>query len=100
MHIVENWSRLTGTVASWQAPAAPDEPGILTLRVERVRDVPSGRGAYRNLLEAIEGQTVRIRVPHDAAKDLTIETGGTIELDVRRGRSADQLFAHPDRIKS
>jgi len=95
--IVENWSRISGRVESWDAPTSPNDEGILTVRVKQVGSVATEKGAaYPNLLERVKGTTVRIRVPAAAVPRVRARAGEEITLDVRRGRSPDLLFAHPD----
>jgi hypothetical protein len=95
--IVENWSRLSGRVESWDPPKSPRDDCILTVRVEQVASVATDRGdAYPNLLEAVKGRTVRIRVPAAAVPRVRARPGEGVTLVVRRGRSLDLLFAHPD----
>src|SRR5262245_38703082 len=97
MQIVENWSRISGTVESFDVPELPGADGTLTIRVNSVRDVPRKEGAhYANLLNDAKGTVVRIRVPAEAIRHLNAHPGGKIELDVRRGRSPATLFAHPE----
>jgi hypothetical protein len=92
VQIVENWSRIVGRVEGWEPPAR-GEPGILTLRVARVADVPRGSsGAYANLLQETRGRVVRVSVSEPVAVGLGIAVGCDIDLDVRRGRSPEQLF--------
>ncbi len=99
VQIVENWSRVAGRVEAWDPPAQPDTPGTLTVRVERIDDVARQAGSpYANLLAGREGRVLRIQVPAVAAARLNVAVGDRIALDVRRGRSADHLFARPDRI--
>ena len=98
--IVENWSRLSGRVESWDAPKSPNDEGTLTIRVEQVGTVAKEEGAaYPNLLEGVKGTTVRIRVPAAAVPRVRVRAGEEVTLDVRRGRSPDSLFAHPELTK-
>ena len=95
--IVENWSRLSGRVESWEPPKIPNDEGILTVRVEQVGSVAKEKGAaYPNLLEGVKGTTVRIRVPAAAVPRIRARPGEGVTLVVRRGRSPDLLFAHPE----
>jgi hypothetical protein len=94
--IVENWSRISGTVESFDVPELPEADGWLTVRVDRVTDVTSKGVHYKNLLKDAKGTIVKIRVPAEAIRQLEARAGGTIELDVRRGKSPAALFAHPD----
>ena len=99
MQIVENWSRVTGRVEAWTPPSAAGGSGTLTMRVSRVAPVAREDGAlYPSLLKGAEGRVLRIEVPAVTAGKLAPSPGDEVELDVRRGRSAEQLFAHPDRI--
>jgi len=95
--ITENWARVAGRVEAWDPPAEPGGLGTLKLRVESVRDIPRGRGAtYKNLLKADEGSSLRILVPAAAAPGLGLVVGQHVDLDVRRGRSLDHVFARPE----
>jgi hypothetical protein len=95
--IVENWARVTGRVEAWEPPTEPDGVGTLRLRVETVSDIPRERGAaYKNLLKGDEGRSLRILVPVAAVPGLTPVAGKRIHVDVRRGRSPDQVFARPE----
>jgi hypothetical protein len=101
MQIVENWTRLSGIVDAWQPPTRDDGEGYLVVRIERTADVPrSGGGTFPNLLEASAGEAVRVRIPPSVARALDTRVGSRVELDVRRGRSAAYVFAHPDVFKS
>ena len=94
--IVENWARIAGRVEAWEPPAEPGGMGTLMLRVETVRDVPRQEedGTYKNLLRGTEGQSLRIQVPAAGSRGIP-PVGERLELDVRRGRSPDHLFARP-----
>jgi hypothetical protein len=95
--VVENWSRISGTVESWDAPRSPGAEAVLTIHVDRVGDVPKHEGVvYPNLLTNLTGGTVRIRIPAAAVSRVSQRKGEQITLDVRRGRAPDALFAHPD----
>ena len=90
--IVENWSRVTGQVESWQ-PSGDQAPGLLKLRIRRVGVVPRAEGdAYPSLLQATEGEVLTVRLSTSAASTLRIAAGRDIELDVRRGRDPDLWF--------
>jgi hypothetical protein len=94
--IAENWARVAGRVEAWDPPTEPNGLGTLEVSVESVSDIPRERGAaYRNLLKGDEGRTLRILVPAAAAPRLTPVVGERIHVDVRRGRSADHVFARP-----
>jgi hypothetical protein len=98
-HIVENWSRVIGQVEAWDPPAQPGGAGTLTVRVERVDDISSPAGSpYPNLLAGTEGRTLRVQVPAATASQLDFKQAASIELEIRRGRSADRLFARPPSI--
>jgi len=86
--IVENWARLSGWVEAWDPPADPDGIGTLTLRVETVSDIPT----YKNLLKGTEGRSLRILVPTPVVRG-TPAVGERMEIDVRRGRAPDHVFA-------
>ena len=96
--IVENWGLVEGRVEQWQRGGA-DTPSMLTLTVERVSAVERSPGAaYPNFVEGREGMTIRVRVPDDAARRLEVAPGQRVRVRVRRGRGADEFFAHPDEI--
>jgi hypothetical protein len=95
MEIVENWSRIVGTVQECQASADPDGPALVVIRVDEVSAVARGGDAYRNLLTDTKGEVVRVQVPGVDARDLNLARGTCIEVEVRRGRRADKLFARP-----
>ncbi len=100
MQVKENWSHVVGRVEKWTAPKAPDEPGELVVRVERVRDVKGEGGKpWPNLLEQAEGSTLRVQVPSSAAADLEVADGASITVDVRRGRETGVVFANPEKIR-
>jgi hypothetical protein len=100
MQIVENWSRVSGCVDAWMPPSAAGRPGTLTVRVSRVAPIAREDGSlYPNLLSGAEGRLLRIEVPAVAADRLAPSPGADVELDVRRGRTAERLFAHPERIR-
>ena len=99
MQIVENWSRIHGRVEAWEPPQKAGGPGALTIVVERVDDVASPDGSpHRNLLADATGTTVHVTVPASAAARVQPRKGSTAVVDVRRGKSPDQLVAHPERI--
>jgi hypothetical protein len=99
VQIAENWSRIHGRVEGWQPPRKPGDPGTLTIAIERVDDVASPDGSsHRNLMVDAKGTTVRVMVPASAATRVQPQKGSTAVVEVRRGRSPDRLFAHPDHI--
>jgi len=96
--IVENWGVVEGRVEQWQRGGA-DAPAVLTLAVERVSSVERSPGvSYPNFVEGREGATIRVRVPADAARRLEVAAGQRVRVRVRRGRGADEFFAHPEEI--
>jgi hypothetical protein len=100
MQVRENWSHVVGRVEKWTAPAGPDEPGELVVRIDRVTDVKGEDGKpWPNLVEQAEGSTLRVRVPASAAAGLDIADGASITVDVRRGREPGVVFANPERIR-
>ena len=99
MQIAENWSRIRGRVEAWQPPRKAGDPGTLTIVVERVDDVASPDGSrHRNLLADATGTTVHVMVPASAATRVQPRKGSTAVVDVRRGKSPDHVFAHPEHI--
>lgn len=96
--IVENWGLVEGRVEHWQRGNA-DTPPVLTLAVEGVSAVERSPGVpYPNFVEWREGTTIRVRVPDDAARRLDVAPGQRVRVRVRRGRGADEFFAHPNEI--
>ncbi len=99
IQMVENWARICGRVEAWQPPRDAGDSGTLTLVVERVEDVASADGSpCRNLMADARGTSVHVVVPARAAMNMQPRKGSTAVVDVRRGRSLDRVFAHPDRI--
>jgi hypothetical protein len=94
--IVENWARIAGRVEAWEPPAESGGMGTLTVRVETVSDIPRHQeaGTYKNLLKGTEGQSLRIQLPAAGSRGIP-PVGERLELDVRRGRSPDHVFARP-----
>lgn len=99
MEIVENWSKIVGTVDEWSPPAEANGPGTIVVRVQDVGSVVRGGETYPNLLESSKGETVRVQVPDVDAHDLHLAPGSSIELEVRRGRSAAKIFSRPGTIR-
>ena len=92
VHVVENWSRVTGCVEAW-TPSGGPAAGILHVRVRCVRAVPRAEDeVYPSLLHDAEGQLLTVRLSDSAAHALRVATGRDIELDVRRGRDPDLWF--------
>ena len=98
MEIVENWSRIVGTVREWQAPEGPAGAGVVVVCVDGVGTVSEGDRSYPNFLARSVGEIVRVQVPNVEARDLKLDEGMHIELEVRRGRNASRLFARPGTI--
>jgi hypothetical protein len=99
VQIAENWSRIRGRVEEWHPPVKPGDPGTLRLIVEDVEEVMSREGAsHRNLLADAAGTTVDVVVPASAAQRVDPRKGSTAIIEVRRGKSAERVFAHPERI--
>jgi hypothetical protein len=95
--IAENWARVTGVVEEWEPPTKSRETGSLRMRVETISDIPrEAGGTYRNLLKDYEGRSLRVAVPAGGVLGLTVAVGSRVELDVRRGRQPDQVFARPE----
>jgi hypothetical protein len=99
MEIVENWSRLAGTVEEWHPPKDPNASATIVIRVDDVGDVRKGDKTYPNLLATSIGNMVRVQVPNVDAHGLKLGEGMHVELEVRRGRSAARLFARPATIR-
>ena len=98
MQIVENWSRIVGTVQEWHPPDNSAGAGTIVIRVEDVRTVRKGDKSYPNLVVKSSGEVVRVQVPNVDAHNLSLVEGMHIELEVRRGRSARSLFAKPGTV--
>lgn len=99
MQIAENWSRIRGRVETWQPPRKRGDPGVLTIAVHDVEEVVSRDGSHhRNLLADAAGRTVEVIVPASAARSVRARSGSSAIVEVRRGRSPERLFAHPERI--
>ena len=95
--IVENWAHVVGRVEAWEPPADPGGVGTLIVRVESIKDIARERGpAYKNLLKGDEGRVLRVLVPAAAAPRLNLVVGKPIQVDVRRGRSRDHVFARAE----
>jgi len=95
--ISENWARIAGRVEAWDPPAQANGSGTLTVRVEKVSDIPRENGAaYANLLKGNEGRSLRIVIPAAIAARLKPKFDERVEFDVRRGRSSDHVFARPE----
>ncbi len=95
--IVENWARVVGRVEAWEPPSGPDGLGTLMVRVESISDIARERGtAYKNLLKGDEGRALRVLIPAAAAPRLNLVVGKPVQVDVRRGRSSDHVFARPE----
>jgi len=95
--IVENWARVAGRVEAWEPPAEANGVGTLQVCVEKVSDVERESGAsYANLLKGGEGRSLRILVPAAVAQRLKPVVGKGIDLDVRRGRSREHVFARAE----
>ena len=60
---------------------------------EEVPTDPCGLEAVRSA-----GETVRVTVPASAARHMRPQKGSTAVVNVRRGRTPGQLFAHPEDI--
>lgn len=94
-----NWSRIRGRVEAWQPPRKAGDPGTLTTVVERVDDVVSPDGSrHRNLLADAAGTTVHVMVPASAVTRVQPRKGSSAVVDVRRGKSPGDVFAHPEHI--
>ena len=92
VHVVENWSRVSGCVEMWHPPNA-QVAGVVQIRVRCVTPVPRAEGeVYPSLLRDAEGQLLAVRLSAGAAKELGVAEGRDIELDVRRGRDPDLWF--------
>lgn len=98
MQIVENWSRIIGTVQEWHPPDDSAGSGTIVIRVEDIGTVRQGKKSYPNLVARSAGEVVRVQVPNVDAHNLSLVEGMHIELQVRRGRSARSLFAKPGTV--
>jgi hypothetical protein len=67
--------------------------------VERVEPVERAGGrAWPNRLEKAAGRPLRGPDPPAAAAALRAQAGDAVTLNVRRGRDATLVFAHPETI--
>jgi len=90
--IVENWAIVVGLVAGITTVEPKSNFMDLKVEVQRVENLES----YPNLINKHVGDEVTIRVQANqiAAVDNLVDT--QVKIRVRRGRSPDILFAHPD----
>jgi hypothetical protein len=88
--IIENWSRVTGTVEAIDDAAFP---GFTTvdLSVNQVEPV----GSFPNLLNRFAGQKLTVRLPKAKASTLSLTPGAAISLRARLA-PGNVAFAHPD----
>jgi hypothetical protein len=93
VQIVENWTKVRGSVVS--ISPTPKQAGQLTvtLQVESVAPVDS----FPNLLEKAAGEAIAVILPADHALAASLKAGDQVEAQVRRGQSRN--FFHPDRLK-
>ena len=93
VQIVKNCSRIVGVVETWTQPAHAGEPGLLTVRVERVHEVQGPDAPYANLLTGSEGQRLLVQIPAATAATAAYSRGQKVDLEVRRGRAPNKAFA-------
>lgn len=91
VQIVENWSRVTGTVEDVTPSEDPRNPGRLLLRIDSIQPVEP----FANLMAGYEGRTVEISLPAALLSRLPLVPGRSVTLRVRRGGPTG-VFSHPD----
>lgn len=91
VQIVENWSRVTGTVESFTPSEDPQDPGRLRLRITSVQPVEP----FANLMAGYEGRVVDISVPATLLSRLSLAPGRSVTLRLRRGGPTG-VFGHPE----
>lgn len=92
--MVENWSRLEGTVVA-VAPAADLAAfSVVQVEVSAVAAVAS----FPNLLAETAGTRLNVYVANDLAGRLALAPGQRVRGRVRRG-GPTRIFAHPDEFE-
>ena len=93
--IKENWTELTGTITMLRA--SESRPGFLELhlQVEGAAPVPG----FADFLSDRVGSTVLINVRKEPLEARKAIPGARVRVRVRRGRHADDLFAHTEHLK-
>lgn len=93
VQIVENWSRVTGTVESFAPSADPEHLGVLRLRVDAVHPVEP----FANLMAGYEGRIIEVSIPASLLPLLDLAPGRTLALRLRRG-GLTAVFCHPEEM--
>jgi len=91
VQIVENWSRVTGTVEAFAPSGDPQRPGVLSLRISAVCPVEP----FADLMAGWEGRTIEVPVPASLLPRLDLVPGRSVTLRLRRG-GPTAVFSHPE----
>jgi hypothetical protein len=90
MQIRENWTYLEGEVADVRQSATRAGFVELDIAVRAARAVEG----FANLLGDCVDTTVTVRIRADAERVDELVKGAHVSVRVRRGQSADDVFAH------
>ena len=93
--IKENWTELTGRIVALRD--SDKRPGFVELhvQVESAAPVPG----FADFLSDSVGSTITINVKKEALEARKVIPGARVRLRVRRGRQADDLFAHTEHLE-
>ena len=92
MQIIENWTDVTGKVASVETSEVSADFVKVNLKVSRAAEVKG----YANLLAETKGQTLAVHLPQATAEQLKL--GEKVSCRLRRGNQ-QRIFAHPEQTK-
>ena len=95
VQVIENWTRLRGTVMRIAPSAANAGYRSVAIRVEAACDVPS----FPNLLRDTVGSVVEVQVSGAAAERLDLLPGDGVTGLVRMG-GPQRYFAHVEEFSS
>lgn len=93
VQIVENWSRVTGTVESFAASDDPQRGGVLRLRIDAVRPLEP----FPNLMADYEGRTIDVSLPASLLPRIDLAPGRRLTLRLRRG-GPTAVLSHPEEM--
>lgn len=93
MQVIENWAEARGRVIKVAPHPTLGDYVVVEMEVDAVSPVAD----YPNLIQWAEGQTLRVNLPAEKARELSLAPGMEISFWVRRG-SPDSVFADPQRI--
>jgi hypothetical protein len=93
VQIIENWSRIGGTVL--RVEPAPDYATFVLAQVQ-VDSVEPVAG-FANLLVDATGQTLPVLIPSNLVSRLGLRVGSRIRARVRRA-SLKRIFAHAEEV--